>query len=405
MLPLQRHKPFYVPPEEITHRIGQFQSALKGLDVSLGWIEHNTDLLYYSGSLQNGILLIPAEGLPRYFVKRSIQKAEAESPLNVLPYPGRKSILKTIREMVNTDKRLGMALDIIPASTVLWLKEKLDGFRAVDIGPAILLQKAVKREWEISQIEKAAEQAKTIFQDMDQFLRPNMTELELSASIEHRLRLLGHSGTIRVRNPDADLGVLSAVSGDAALFPTCFDGPVGGEGLYPSTVPQAGWKKIVTGETVMVDMVTSYNGYQADDARTFYLGREIPDQGKRAHDFCLEVLDKLEMNIRPGRTCSEVYHEVNQWIDKQILPEGFMGYGENRVKFFGHGIGLELDELPVIAGKIDLELRPNMIVALEPKAFLPGLGPVGVENTYQITDDGCKNLCEFSEEIILLEGY
>ena len=76
-----------------------------------------------------------------------------------------------------------------------------------------------------------------------------------------------------------------------------------------------------------------------------------------------------------------------------------MGYGENRVKFFGHGVGLELDEFPIIAAKIDLDLKPGMVIALEPKAYLPKIGPVGIENTYLITENKCKNLCPLEEEI------
>ncbi len=70
-----------------------------------------------------------------------------------------------------------------------------------------------------------------------------------------------------------------------------------------------------------------------------------------------------------------------------------MGFGDNRVKFFGHGVGLDLDEMPVIADRIHVTLEPGMILAVEPKAFLPGHGPVGVENTYVITDDGCESFC------------
>ena len=64
----------------------------------------------------------------------------------------------------------------------------------------------------------------------------------------------------------------------------------------------------------------------------------------------------------------------------------------------------ELDELPVIAARLDLELRPGMVVAVEPKAFLEGIGPVGIENTYLITPGGCESLCTAECEIMSIRS-
>ena len=403
MFPLIRHEEYYVPEKEISKRMASLKSFMKNLDISLVWINYLTDLFYFTGSIQNGILLVPVEGLPIYLVKRSVQRAELESPLEVVPYPGLKRILKMIKTMLGNNGQLGLALDVTPASTYRLLCNEIPGHKLVDISATLIRQKAVKSSWEINQIKRAVQQAETIFNEMDEYLKAGITETELSATIERRLRLLGHAGTIRIRNFGSELGLISAVSGDNALFPTYFDGPVGGDGLYPSGVPGAGRKKIVSGETVMVDMVTSFNGYHADNARTFYLGPEIPEEAKCSHDFCLQVLEQLEKRLVPGRNCSDIYREVQSWVEGQDVPEGFMGYGENRVKFFGHGIGLELDEFPIIAGKIDLILQPNMVVAVEPKAFLRGIGPVGVENTYQITENHCKNLCQFDMRILHTE--
>ena len=147
------------------------------------------------------------------------------------------------------------------------------------------------------------------------------------------------------------------------------------------------------GQTVMFDIVTSYNGYQADTTRSFYLGSSVPEKIEAAHDFCVGVLREIEQRMRPGAVCSEIYRDVRAIVEAREEPEGFMGYGDNRVKFYGHGVGLDLDEMPVIADRIDVALKPGMILAVEPKAFLKGVGPVGVENTYVITDEGCESLC------------
>jgi Xaa-Pro aminopeptidase len=149
-------------------------------------------------------------------------------------------------------------------------------------------------------------------------------------------------------------------------------------------------------------MVSTSNGYHADNARAFFLGpaRDLPDRARRAHEFCREALTRITERLRPGALASEVWREVSDWAVRSGEPQGFMGYGDNRVRFFGHGVGLELDELPVLAERADVELREGMLLAVEPKAFLEGIGPVGLENTYVVTDAGCESLCAAVEDLV-----
>ena len=402
---LARHEPFLVPSEELDARIEAFQERLRASDVSLAWIDHVTDRFYLSGSNQDAVLLIPADGPPDYFVKKSLARARTESHLEVRPYPGRRGLLAAVRERLGPGaSKLGLPFDVTPASTFVSLTHGLDRCEIVDIGGILRTLKATKSAWEIDQVRGAADQAAKIFSEIDAFLKPGVTELALTGAVEGRLRALGHGGPIRMRRPGLELAMICAISGDAALYPTNFDGPVGGEGPYPSAASGAGWKPIARGETVILDMVTSHNGYHADDARTFFMGDTVPERAHEAHAFCLGCLERLEHAMRPGRTCAEVYEEIDGWVNAAGEPEGFMGFGENRVKFLGHGVGLELDELPVIAAGVDQVLRPGMVVAVEPKAFLSGIGPVGVENTYRLTDDGCESLCKSGTEIVRISG-
>ena len=79
-----------------------------------------------------------------------------------------------------------------------------------------------------------------------------------------------------------------------------------------------------------------------------------------------------------------------------------MGYGENRVRFIGHGVGLELDELPVLAPRQQMALEPGHVIAVEPKFFFPGKGAVGLENTYLVTDSGLERISLSSEELAVV---
>jgi Xaa-Pro aminopeptidase len=402
MFPLDRHQPYLTPESEIEKRIQSFQKRLKESQTAVAWIDYPPDRLYFTGSNQDGVLMIPEKGDPLYFVRKSLTRAEHESPLKVQPWPGRKSLLNRARELLRVGDSLGFDFYVTPASTFVWLKSKLENYNIGDISGLIRHQKAVKSHWEIEQIRKASDQVLPVFEEMDRHLKPGITELEVSASIERHLRLGGHTGTIWIRRPGMDLGNIVLISGNGALYPTNFDGPDGGEGLYHGSPNGAGWKTIHEGETVMADMVSAYNGYHGDNARTFYMGSNLPQKARDAHTFCIRMLDKLESELKPGNHCETIYKDVKAWAEDRGLPEGFMGFGENQVKFFGHGIGMELDEMPILADKIDLILEPGMVIAVEPKAFLKDIGGVGLENTYIITETGCENLCPFEREIICL---
>jgi Xaa-Pro aminopeptidase len=297
---------------------------------------------------------------------------------------------------------LGLVFEVLSADRYVWLTSQTGGIQPVDLSSILRLQKAVKSEWEILQITKAAEQAERLFREMAKHVRPGMSEIQLSASLEGRLREWGHGGTIRVRRPGTELVLLYAVSGNGALYPTHFDGPVGGEGPYPSASPGSGWKSIQKNETLLVDVVTFFNGYHTDQSRTYFIGKKIPSAVQQAHQFCLDVVSELEEELRPNQVCSRIFQKIHTWVKEKGSPEGFMGYDENRVRFYGHGIGLELDEWPIIAERFDHELRQGMTIALEPKAFLMGKGPVGIENTYVITEQGCRSLCTSPNGIQIL---
>ena len=304
-----------------------------------------------------------------------------------------------VQRLAGAKGRVGLALDVTPAATYVRLQLSVDSARLIDISGTLRLIRSIKSAWEIEQIRRASQQVTTLFGEVDEYIRPGMTELELTGRVEGRLRSLGHSGTVRVRRPGSDIAMGVVVSGASGLYPTSFNGPVGAEGPYPNSPSGAGWKRLAVGESVMLDLVTTHNGYHADTTRTFFLGDAPADHVLEAHDFCREVERWIVERMRPGNVCSEIFLEVQSLIDARGEPQGFMGFDENRVRFLGHGVGLELDELPVLAKKIDLPIKPGMVVAVEPKAFLKGIGPVGIENTIVVTDNGCEPLCTTTSDL------
>jgi Xaa-Pro aminopeptidase len=389
----ERHDSYLVPREQVERRIASLQRAMQTEELALAWIDHLVDRLYFTGSAQEGILLVPADAPPTFHVRKSLSRAEREAGVAVQPYPGSNAFMEEVGRLAGPKGRVGLAMDVTPATTYARLQRTVDAAGLTDISGAVRLIRSIKSPWEVEQIRRASDQVATLFGEIGTHIRPGMTELELTGRIEGRLRSLGHSGTVRVRRPGSDITMGVVVSGASGLYPTSFNGPVGAEGPYPNSPSGAGWKRLAAGETVMLDLVTTHNGYHADTTRTFFLGDAPPDGARRAHDFCCEVWGWIGERMRPGNVCSEVFLEVRSLIEERGEPQGFMGFDENRVRFFGHGVGLELDELPVLAKKIDLRIAPGMVVAVEPKAFLEGVGPVGIENTVVVTDEGCEALC------------
>ena len=400
MIPTERHLPCFVPRDEVAGRVAALQATMRSEGLAVAWIDHLADRLYFSGSAQDGVLLVPAEGPAAFYVRKSLERAKVEAGVEVQPYPGAKSLGKKVRTAAGDAGKVGVAMDVTPASTFARLQKGLEFERFADLTATVRAIRSVKSSWEIEQLRKASDQVTTLYGEIAAHIRPGITELELTGQVEGRLRALGHGGTIRVRRPGSDITMGVVVSGASALYPTSFNGCVGAEGPYPTSASGAGWKRLEQGDTLMLDLVTVYNGYHSDNTRTFFVGAQVPEEALRAHAFCLDTLRALEERMLPGRVCSEIYREVLALAQERGEPQGFMGYGENRVRFFGHGVGLELDEMPVLADRIDVPLQAGMILAVEPKAFVEGVGPVGIENTYVVTADGPERLSDADEEIV-----
>ena len=115
----------------------------------------------------------------------------------------------------------------------------------------------------------------------------------------------------------------------------------------------------------------------------------------------MEIQKETAGLLKPGNIPSEIYNSVTSKLDADFLM-GFMGVGNERVKFLGHGVGLQVDEYPVIANKFDEPLIENMTIAVEPKRSIENFGIVGVEDTYIVTKDGGKCITGGEKEIIVI---
>jgi Xaa-Pro dipeptidase len=389
---------------ELAARLNKLQRWMQEVSIDAVFVFQNVDAFYFSGTAQSGLLCLPARGEPLHLVQKSVTRAQQESLWQrILPFPGFKKLAEFLKaEGIEGLNRIGMETDVLPAGYLLRLKESFPQADFVDASEAICRIRMIKSGHEVSQIRRAAQTMREALDHFPEWIHPGATELEVMAHLEGFLRSAGHQGLVRTRRFGSQIGYGTVSSGISANAPTHFPGPVGSFGLYPA-VPIAGsLHRIAPGASIMLDFVGGYGGYHADMTRVFVLG-ELAQDMVEAHDFVLALLRDLERMLVPGTLCSQIYKYAVERIQNSPYAAGFMGARENQMRFVGHGIGLELDEIPVLAGGFDIPLETGMTIAVEPKIFFEERGGIGIENTYLITGFGFENLTPYREEVIAIE--
>ncbi len=390
-----------LPKSEVAERVKRIQEWMQQVSADATFVFQNADLFYFAGTVQAGLLCLPASGEPVYLVQKSLSRARIESPLEKLISLGslRKAPDLLTAEGLPSPKKIGLEMDVLPVNLFLRIKDLFPSAELIDASEAIRKTRMIKSGYEVGQMRRAAGMLKLGYGELPRWIRPGVTELEVIARLEGFLRAHGHQGLTRMRGFDYEIAYGTISSGPSASHPTYFPGPVGFVGLYPAIPNGGGERRFEAGDTVLVDIVGGYGGYIADKSRTYALGKVAADL-EEAHAFALELMKSVEKLLKPGVTCEQIYKTAAARVKESPFVSGFMGCGDSHVRFLGHGVGLELDELPVLAAGFEIPLQPGMTIAIEPKIFFPGRGGVGIENTYLITDTGYENLTEFPEELI-----
>ncbi len=385
----------YVPREELERRWARVRRFME-CDALI--VLQNVDQFYLTGTIQNGVLWFPGEGEPLFAVRKSLDRAQTESALENVVGFRRYSELASL--VPSPGGVLGLEIDIVPVAMHAQIQKAFPDAKLVDGSMALRLARSVKTEYEVAHIRKSAAMLDKAFLDIPTELREGLAEYELAARIEYVMRMEQHQGLARVRRFNMEMHYGAVSFGDTSAYPHSFDGPVGVRGLYPAVPVMGGAKQLVRGEPIMVDVVGGHGGYLADASRAYSLG-EPSEQVRDTHEFILELNSWLEDQLKPGEIPSEIYRRTKERVSQTRFADHFMGAGENQVRFVAHGVGLELDELPVIAPRFDDPLEPGVVLAMEPKIFYPGLGGAGVENTYVITETGCERLTNAPQEWVM----
>jgi Xaa-Pro aminopeptidase len=381
------------PKKELDRRIGSLQGRMAAAGIDAALIIQNADLFYFCGTVPQGYLLVPASGEPLLFARKNPDRVRQESPLEtIIPLESPRDLPRLMADHGHGRlKKLGLELDVLPANQYLRLLNGLKPQEVADVSPVVQRVRAVKSTHELRIMRKAGALSDFMIGIARDSLKEGITEVELSGRVEMAARAKGHQGYIRMRAFNQEIYWGALVSGPDSAETSFIDFAEGGKGPSLAYPGNAGLRKIGRHEPVLFDLVAVVEGYNSDQSRTLSIGA-LPDQLKRAYDVSLEILRALEKMIAPGVLTGELYAEAERIAESRGLLGHFMGYGKQKAGFCGHGVGLELDELPVIIRGGQVGLEPGMVLALEPKFTFPGYGVVGAEDNYAVTETGFEKL-------------
>ena len=375
----------------------RIQQAMRQEEADGCLLTMKMNLYYVSGQVFNGYFYLPAEGRPYWFVKRL-----------TVPETNKVHVIRKPEQMPELFRDLNLAMprkllleeDELSYNECIRLQHV---FRAEATGNASALIRhirMIKTPWEIEQMRISARRHEAVYREIPACYRPGMRDVELQIEIEKRMRMHGSLGYFRAFGSNMDIFMGSLLAGENAGEPSPFDFALGGKGIHASGPLGANGTLLREGTTVMADMSGNYTAYQTDMTRVFSIGK-LPDRAYRVHRVALEIQARMERTAKPGVSCAELYRDALAMAGQEGLEDCFMGT-RFQAKFVGHGVGLEINELPVLTTRSKDILQPGMTFAFEPKFVLAGIGAVGIENTFLVTDSGVEKMTLLDENIIEL---
>jgi len=371
----------------------QRKLAEGGIDAAL--LIYSRDVLYYTGTAQPSCLLVTPGDYTLYirsgldfavqdvFIGR--EKIREERRLE-------KILAGALSRLAGKPGKIGSELDILTAEQFEALRKACPGVDFVNISPVTLEQRKVKEPGEIERLRRACDAVHTGHEAILSSLREGVTELELAAAVENAHRLAGHEGIFFIRLPDFFMSRGPIGSGPNLSRISGVVYTITGVGLSPAVPAGPSRRAILRGETVVVDIPTLVDGYHADQTRTYCIGKA----GEAIHALygdLLAVADHLIGTIRPGMTGRDVYRMARQKADDLGRSREFMSFGGGKAsRILGHGIGLELNEPPILSEHDASSIPEGCVVALDMHMMTEGGGVVKLEDMIHVGRGGTEIL-------------
>ncbi len=405
-------QPQSTPLAELQARAARLQAAMREANLDGVMATQNADIFYLSGAIQQAQVYLPVEGEPILMVRKHPGRAEADSPLG--QGWGRIVAVRSLRDLPalieeaggRKPAAIGWELDTLPVLTSGAFERALQPLGAKHLDASMLFRRvrALKSDYEIAQIKRAAQVSDVIVKAAARYLREGISELEVAARVEAEARIAGHSGLQRMRFPGQEMHMGHVLAGESGAIPSFMNSPQGGPGLGPWAPFGAGRRLIRRGEPVLLDFASEWGGYISDQTRTLSVGK-LSQFWLDAYSAMRAVQQHLERNVRPGITSGDLYTMAVEYATNLGYGDNFMGPPESespgqRVPFVGHAVGLELDEWPALQRGTDAVLEVGMVLAIEPKLIFESRGAIGIEDTYLLTQEGLQALTFSTRDII-----
>lgn len=380
-----------VPITELDQRLKRFRTMIdeRETEWELALIIGKINQYYFTGTMQEGLLFIPRDSEAVFYVRRSYERAADESLFpNIQPMDTYRDAAASLGKLPST---VHLETELVPLAMYERLKKyfSFTGFKSVDA--CIMSLRSVKSRYELDLMINAGEIHKRVLEErVPILLKEGMSEGDLTAALFAVLYEEGHQGVTRFSMFDTEILMGHVAFGESSLYPTYFNGPGGNYGLSPAVQLMGSQeRKLTNGDLVFIDTGCGFEGYHSDKTMTYVFGRPLPKHAVECHQKCVDIQNRVAEMLKPGEIPSNIYSMIMMSIDDSNLLN-FMGYKNRKVKFLGHGIGLQVDELPVLAKGFDEPIREGMVFAVEPKAGVEGVGMVGIENTFLVTTEGGK---------------
>ncbi len=383
--------------KELKLRWNKIQQNMSDVHADGLLICDNVNLYYVSGRIFRGYCYIPVKREPIFFVRRPLglngtQVVYIRKPEEIGEYLQKNGIAFPDKLLLESDSI--SYSDYKRYETIFIPKEVLNG-------TALLRRcRSIKTPYEIDLIRRSGELHAKAYETIPSLYRKGMTDLEFSIELEHECRKLGSLGIFRIFGQSMEIFMGSVLAGDNADTPSPYDFAMGGAGLDVSLPVGCNGTVLTEGMSLMVDMGGNFTGYMTDMTRTYAIG-SVQELALKAHETSIAIHQAIAAKARPGVAAKDLYELAAEMANHAGLSDYFMGHRQ-KAGFIGHGVGIEINEAPVLAPRSRDILAEGMVFALEPKFVIPGTGALGIENTYVVTADGVEKLTIFEEELISL---
>lgn len=388
------------PRQEIETRIANLQRKMMENAIDYAVVLQNMDLFYLTGTLQKGVLIVRVDRPPLFFVEKSLERAAQESPLDIIPIRKDKDVGEIARK--EGVKGTGaMELDVIPVALCERWKSILGSSNVLDISPSIRDLRLIKSEFEIRQFIESGKIITRVFEKAKQVIKEGMREIDVESELIAEGRKAGHQGFLRMRGLNQEMMPGYVTQGYSATIHSYADVPIAGLGTTHAIAQGASNNRIVPGIPIIVDYGGGYNGYITDETRTYAIGT-LKDIFLKGYEVSRNIVDETIDFARSGIDATEIFTRAAARVKDANLEQYFMGHGEGQVSFAGHGLGLEINELPVITARHKTVLKEGMVFAFEPKFIIPGEGAVGIEVDFIVRKDGLERVTDSPLDIIYI---